>query len=141
MTKRKSQEENTRPMKKVRNDIATCVSKMIKETVFPEYKELRAEIAKHPFLSMRLNLGTYNPETGDEFNAEVWSKILFVLPDCVIVQEVLLTWNATRFKTFKINFGEEWDSKFVEFIDEDHDRYSDVLESWDEGMREYGAEI
>ncbi len=141
MTKRSLQEENSRPLKKLRNDIATCVSKLIKETVFPEYKELRAEIAKHPFLSMRLNLGMFNPETGDELNAGVWSKVLFALSDCAIVQEVLLTWNVTRFKIYKISFGDEWDSKFVEFIDEDHDRYDDIHESWEEGMREYGAGI
>jgi hypothetical protein len=127
--------------KEIKHGVVSCLAKYIKEIVHPDYCELREEIGKHEFLSMRLGLGTYNPDTGDEFALPNWTKVLFILQDCVIVQEVSLTWNVTRFKTHKLMLGEEWQSKFHEWIDADHPRYQDCLDSWEEGMREYGADI
>ena len=127
--------------KEIKHDVVSCLAKRVSEIVYPDFSQLRDEIEQHEFVSMRLGLGTYNPDNGNEFNLPGWSKVLFVLPNCAIVQEVCLTWNVTRFKTHKILFGEEWENKFHEWIDEDHPRYEDCLDSWDEGMREYGADV
>ncbi len=141
MSKRGLQEQSDRPLKKQRNDIASCVSKLIKETLFPDYKDLCEEIQRHEFISMRLNLGRFNPDTGDEFTAPVWAKALFVLPDCAIVQEVQVSYDATRFKTYKVMFGQEWEQKFAEYIGSDHEQYEICLELWQDGMRYYGADV
>jgi hypothetical protein len=127
--------------KEIQHGVVSCLAKYIKEIVYPDFSELREEIGKHEFVSMRIDLGTNDPDTGDEFTLPSWTKVLFVLPNCAIVQEVCLTWTATRFKTHKIMYGEEWESKFHGWIDADHPRHQDCLDSWEEGMREYGADI
>ena len=37
--------------------------------------------------------------------------------------------------------GEISQTKFVEFIDEGHCRYTDVLDCWEDGYRAYGADL
>ena len=116
--------------------IANCVAKIIVETLEPNYSALRKEIERHEFVYMKLNLGKFNPQTGNEFTAPVWGKVLFTCKECAIVQELDMTREltmhrqATRFSTYKIMFGEEWDTKFVEYIDKDYPRYDSIYSCW-----------
>ena len=72
--------------KQIQSDVVSCLAKYITEIVHPDYTELRDEIEKHEFVSMRLGLGTYNPDNGNEFVLPGWAKVLYVLPSCAIVQ-------------------------------------------------------
>ena len=88
---------------------------------------------------MYLQQDGIHPETGKKFRP-TWQKILFTTSDCVVVQEVEMTWNVTRFKVRKIPV-EEWDDMFVEWIDADHNRFYDARQCWVDGARMYGAEV
>ena len=96
----------------------------------PDYSEKRAEIESHTFVTMKL--------PGDR--VPHWYKVLFTTSDTAVVQEVLMTWDQTRFVVTPIPLS-EWDTKFVEWIDEDHQRFWEVDESWQQGARQYGANV
>ena len=118
--------------------LQNVISQVISDILQPDYTDLRNEIEKHAFVRMKLNLGTFNPESGDEFTTPVWGKVLYTCKECAIVQELELTWNVARFKTYRIMFGCEWESKFIEFIDEDHPDYDRIGQSsWVDGYRMY----
>ena len=70
----------------------------------------------------------------------MWYAVLYVTTDSVIIQDVLLTGDATRFDVHEVKLA-DWSNVFVEWIDEEHNRYVDCHESFVEGMREYGADI
>ena len=63
----------------------------------------------------------------------------FTTNDCVVVQEVEMKVGNTRFLVHKVEFS-EWHTIFVEWIDEDHDRYLDCAQCWDEGWYMYGVD-
>ena len=56
--------------KQIKNDVVSCLVKYIQNIVQPDYTELREEIGKHEFVSMRLGLGTYDEDTGEETSPE-----------------------------------------------------------------------
>ena len=103
----------------------------------PDYSIKREEIESHPFVLLKHD--EINPATGQRY-LSVWNKVLFTTSDCAVCQEVLITWNVTRFRVRKIELS-DWDNMFVEWIDENHDRYLDVYRSWDEGYNMYGANV
>ena len=116
--------------KKQSFDVTACISRVISEIIRPDFSEVIREIDSHEFVYMKLSM----PESGE---GPVWGKVLFALEGCAIVQEVERTWNVTRFKTYKISYGTEWDSKFVGWVDPGHERYEDVLMCWEEGADMY----
>ncbi len=116
----------------------------------PDYTEKREEIESHKYVSLKLDLGIIDPVTGNESEDADWGKVLFTTSDSAIVQAVELEYGSTRFKVYKIALGEEWDMKFVEWIDEDWEgtnrdgydtSYSVVHECWQEGAKMYFEEI
>ena len=118
--------------------VNAVVSSLLRDYVVqPDYSEKREEIEAHEFV--RLRQEGLNPRTGKEF-LPTWHKVLFTTSDCVIVQEVELTWSLTRFKVRKIPM-EDWNKTFVEWIDADHERFWEVEDCWDKGMRQYGAAL
>jgi hypothetical protein len=46
----------------------------------------------------------------------------------------------TRFAVYKVPLS-KWEGAFGEWIDEDHSRYYDCHDSYQEGMRAYGADV
>ena len=67
-------------------------------------------------------------------------KVLFTSTTTVILQEVELTCGYTRFKVRQIALP-DWKLWFIEWIDEEHDRYSDAVYCWERGMGMYGANV
>ena len=120
-------------------DLTACISRIIAETVRPDFSKLIDEINKHAFVSMRLDLGTYLGT--DVCTCACWGKVLFTLEGCCIIQEVQRSYDVdnNRFKVYKVGFGSEWDRKFVEYIDSDHHRYDDVVMCWDDGAEMYST--
>ena len=114
--------------------VENLVANLIVEKLQPDFTALRDEIAKHKFVHMKLNLD-------EAFDAPTWAKVLFTTSESAIVQEVELTFDQTRFVTFNVAFGAEWDKCFVNWIDEDHSRFRDVLDCWERGMGMYGANV
>jgi hypothetical protein len=109
--------------------VNAMVAKVLKDYVQqPDYSEKRAEIANHEFASLKVHTAN------DKWNGSVWCKILFTTSDAVIVQEVEMTCNKTRFQVYKIEYP-EWDEKFVEWLDDDWV----VRDCWQKGARMYGA--
>tara|TARA_B110000467_G_C17832225_1_gene220538 strand:+ start:59 stop:484 length:426 start_codon:yes stop_codon:yes gene_type:complete len=139
MKRQRSLSLGSSPIAKRRKvDLNSVISKVIKDILEPDYTKLRKEIEKTLFVKMKLNLGTFNPESGEEFVTPVWGKVMYTCKECAIVQELELTWNASRFKTYKIMFGNEWDTKFVSFINEDHPDYIHLgLRTWEDGYHMY----
>ncbi len=109
--------------------LESTVASLIVDKLQPDYSTLRAEIERHQFVSMNFHTPDYVH----------WYKVLFTTDYYAIVQQVLLDVGYTRFRTYKIALSAEWDDKFVGWIDEEHERYYDVLDSWNEGMGMYGA--
>ena len=130
-----------RTTKQIKHDVVSCLARKIHELNHPDYSSLRAEIEEHEYVSMRLTLGTYDEDTGREFRGPCWVKVLFVLQNCAIVQEVEMSASVYRFKTYKVMFGDEWTNKFHEWIDQgEHPRFHDVNAAWFDGMAMYGAQ-
>ena len=125
------------PKKQTSFDINECIARVIAHTIRPDYTSLIAEINQHEFVAMRFSLGTFDPETGAEYTATSWGKVLFTLEDCCILESLERIWNSTRFKTYKIKYDGEWETRFVEYIDPGHPRYEDASLCWEEGMFMY----
>ena len=110
--------------------IGNTVANLIVDKLQPDYSTLRAEIESHQFVSMKFHVRW----------CASWHKILFTTDYHAIVQEVLLTSGHTRFRTYKLELS-DWSNKFRGWIDEEHERYYDVLDSWNRGMGQYGANV
>ena len=106
-----------------------CLADLIVEQMQPDYTAIREEIQRHPFVIMKLTRCNH------------WYKVLFTTDYFAIVQELELTVGHSRFKTYKIAFGDEWNTKFREWMDLDQDRYEDALNCWQRGMGMYGARV
>ena len=118
--------------------VNTVISSLLRDyAVQPDYSELREQLEGHEYVYLRTS--GVHPDTGKPF-LPTWSKILFTTTDTVVVQEVELTWGHTRFQVKGIPLT-SWEDEFVEWINEDHHRYSDCVECWEEGMGMYGAEV
>ena len=108
--------------------------------VQPDHSAKLEEIASHEFV--KLQQDAIRP--GGEKWLPTWQKILFTTSDCVVVQEVQMTWNVTRFKVRKIHV-EEWDDVFVEWTDKNQETFYDgefwIRECWNDGARMYGARV
>ena len=81
--------------------------------VLPDHRDLRTKIESHEFVLLKKQL-TPNPE--DTAHPEHWAKVLFTTADCAICEEVEKTLGERRFQVRKIDLS-EWDSYFVEWID------------------------
>ena len=124
--------------------VENLVANLIVEKLQPDFTALRDEIATHQFVHMKLNLDM-------DIDAPTWAKVLFTTSESAIVQEVELTFDQTRFKTYNIAFGTEWTNKFVNWIDPDpspdndypspDNDYPIVLDCWERGMGMYGANV
>ena len=110
--------------------VENIVANLIVEKLQPDFTALREEIATHKFMYMRLNLDT-------AIVAPKFAKVLFTTSESAVVQEVELTCGRTRFMTYNIAFGEEWEKKFVNWIDPDNDSYEVISDCWQCGMRMY----
>ena len=110
--------------------LQNTVANLIVQKLQPDYTSLRTEIESHEFVLM----------TTTSQRPPMWTKVLFTTDYDVIIQEVLLVVGATRFLTHKMPLS-GWDTHFGEWIDKGHDRYYDVLDSWDQGMGMYGAAV
>ena len=111
-----------------------CVNALIGEILQgyvqqPDYSELREEIQKHEYATLRL------PQ--DECK---WFVLLYVTSDTVVIQEAELTFDQTRFKVHIVNLA-EWNGVFCKWLDEDDERYFDVDACYRDGMRMYGADV
>ena len=109
-----------------------CLAQVIIQTITPDYSKLIAEINQHEFIITK-------PEPESQWLPK-WCKILFTTSDTCVVQECELTFTENRFKTWGIPLG-EWERFFFGWIDEDHNRYGDAQMCWDDGMRQYGADV
>ena len=128
------------PKKQTSFDINECIARVIAHTLRPDYTSLIDEINQHEFVTMRFGLGTFDPETGREYSATSWGKVLYTFEGCCIVESLERKWNSTRFETYKIQYDGEWETKFVEYIDPGHPRYQDASQCWVEGMFMYMEE-
>jgi len=119
-----------------------CVNALIAKLVTdlvnpPNYDALREQIASHDYVLLK-DKQVYRDDCSDTFTS--WYKILFTASDCVVVQAVLLDVTHTRFAVYKVPLS-KWEGAFDEWIDEDHSRYYDCHNSFQEGMRTYGADV
>ena len=119
--------------------LESCVADLIVEQMQPDYTVLREEIESHHFVSMMLHLGTWHPVTKKENVRPKKGRVLFTTDYFAIVQELEMTVEHTRFKTWKIALGQEWNEKFLEWIDVEHARFSECVAEWEDGMRMYGG--
>ena len=120
------------------NAVVTCLLKDYVQR--PTFEELKAELAQHEFVVLKDHFVNDAEYSGRYGHVTGWYKIQFVLAECVIVEDVLLTCGRTRFDTHKIMLA-HWDRVFGEWIDENHHRFADCNESYVEGMREWGADV
>ena len=113
--------------------INTLVAKVLKDYIqSPTYEELKAEIQSQEYARLKLSTDTHP----DGF----WYAILYVTSDSVVVQDVLLKCEDTRFGVHVVRL-DEWEAVFMEWIDEQHSRYEDCHYEFKRGMRAWGARI
>ena len=115
-----------------------CVNTLVAQVLSsyvqtPDYSELREDIEKHAYARLRLKTDACDKDG-------YWYKILFTTSDCAVVQDVLLTWRDTRFAVHKVPLA-DWTDVFVEWMDEDHNRYDDCHYEYQRGMRSWGADV
>jgi len=111
--------------------VNTLVAKVLKDYVqVPTYEELKEEIQNQEYAEMKLSTDTI-PD---------WYAMLYVTTEHVVVQDVLLTAGQTRYETHLVKLS-EWNTYFVEWIDENHNRYEDCHYEFRNGMRSYGADV
>ena len=121
--------------------VNTLLAKIVKDYVqCPTFEELRSEIEQHKYANLRYHvvMKTRHAETRPDVNQ--WYAVLYITSDCVVIQDVLLKCEDTRFAVHVVKL-EDWNTVFMEWIDAEHDRYVDCRESFVEGMREYGADL
>lgn len=114
-------------------DISSVVGVLIKDYVTePDYSELRQEISEHDGDFVTIHWG-----------GKLLPKIYapqYTTKECVILQEVEMTWNVTRFNVYLVKL-EDWERLFVEWISPGHKLYSCMRGAWEDGARMYGAEV
>ena len=113
-------------------DIASVVAKYLKEYVQgPDYSKLIAEIREHSYVYSKLQDIDRSPKG-------VPRRILFINQDSVIVQDIEMRFDSTRFDTYKIMF-KDWDTTFIKWADEESKYWQDRC--WVDGCRMYGAQV
>ena len=95
-----------------------------------DYSTLTGLLRQHKYVLLtNKNTPTVRPlRTGQE---NIY-RVLFVCVESVIVQEIELTQNLTRFKTERIMFS-DWVNRFVEWGDESEGGWNKIY--WEEGFR------
>jgi len=117
--------------------VNTVVAKILKDYVqCPTFEELRAEIQQQRYANLRYHVLMKTPFAETRPHVNHWYAVLYVTNDSVIIQDVLLKCAATRFAVHVVKL-EDWNTVFMEWIDEDHNRFDDCHRSFVEGMREY----
>ena len=113
--------------------VNTVVAKIIKDYVqVPTFEELKEEIQHQEYARMKLST--------DRMITGYWYAMLYVTTEHVVVQDVLLKVGDTRFGTHLVKLS-DWNTYFIEWIDEGHDRYQDCHYEFRNGMRSWGATI
>ncbi len=111
--------------------VNTVVAKIVGSYVQPtDYSALVEEIGNQRYAALQLE--------GDQIPH--WYAMLYTTPQCVIVQDVLLKVECTRFRVSKVPLS-DWNNVFKHWIDEDHPRYVDCHSEYEEGMRSWGADV
>ena len=118
--------------------VNTVIAKLVTDLVNPpNYDALREQLESHDYVKL-FDKQVYRDDCSDAFSS--WYKILFTTSDCVVVQAVLLEVTHTRFAVYKVPLS-KWGDAIDEWINEDHNRYADCHDSYQNGMRMYGADV
>ena len=133
----------------IKYDVVNCLAKYIHEISHPDFSELKADLEQVEFVIMKMYPDEFmtHPETGEQVNVSVPErlKVLYVLDNCAILQELHLNEGDTRYKTFRVMFGHEWDTMFKGWItpvNQEYDgEYQECVDSWKNGICEYGFEL
>ena len=113
-------------------DQLSVVAKLIAETLRPDYSKLIKEISEHEFMWTKPN------PTSQWLPVE--HRVMFTTEDTCVVQECQLSLGHTRFIVFGIHLS-EWETYFMGWVDDNDGWLGSTIESWDEGMRFYGADV
>ena len=120
--------------------VNSLVAKIIKDYVMGDFEKLIEEIkffGPYGRFQCKLVKDINSTETDSKFRSVM--KVLFVNQDSVILQDVELSGDCTRFGTYKVLL-EDWSKVFQEW--EDADACDGWLElCWTAGMRMYGANV
>ena len=108
----------------------------------PDFEQLKEEIRAHEFGNFYWEVvkgSRETPTSADHYNCK---KILFVNETSLIVQDVELSYDATRFETFKI-YLEDWGKCFATWdLTTRSEPHEESLVSWqriwENGLRHYG---
>ena len=105
----------------------------------PDYSNLMEDINdNHGLDFVTLKSDGICPETGNPWLPQLF-KVLFTTSDTIIVQQVLMTFDTTRFRVRKIH-AEEWADFFESWLKPGDKRYLPQGKfPWENGCRMYGA--
>jgi hypothetical protein len=121
-------------------DINAVVGTLIKEYVAePDYTELREEIAKHADDFVVWDWKPKGEPRKGLLNREY--KVIATTKDCVVLQELQMTWNKTRFQVHVVEL-KLWGEYFVEWLTPEDEKYQFLgVSCWEDGARMYGARV
>jgi hypothetical protein len=116
--------------------VNTVIAKIVTDYVAPpNYDALKEEIRQHTYGSFQWKLLDDPTCTDEDPKYSNIQRVLFVNEQSVIVQEVEMTFDSTRFNTYKIML-EDWSRVFIAWAEK---RTADWDHCWDQGCRMYGA--
>ena len=104
----------------------------------PDWSTLREELENHTYVSLQYKILETPSTTEIDPKFSKIMRILFVNTNSVIVQDVEMEFDCTRYTTHKI-FFEDWTKCFTGW--EDGRRKSDWDYCWNQGCRMYGANV
>ena len=123
-----------------------CVNTVIAKTLHnyiqaPDYSELMENINEiHAEDFVELKSDGICPATGNPWLPR-YHKVLICTSDTIIVQELGLSRNRTRFRVRMIP-AKDWDEFFISWLAPgDEDYISLGLSMWNQGFRMYGADV
>ena len=122
-------------------DFETIVAKIVTDYVLPpDYTNLMRDINdNHSEDFVKLKSDGICPATGNPW-LPTYYKVLFTTSDTIIVQQIQMSYDLTRFRVRKFH-ASEWSDYFVSWLSHGDEAYNDYKELWDLGAAFYGADV